>query len=643
MPQIRATIAAVTTLAIVLANWGYAGEREYNPNLLEIYNASTMKYVHPKGFDTPEKDIQPITLICAKNGMYAAQVVILDGDPLEEIQAIPTELKGPGVIPAKNVETFFSVCDGVPSRRGKLGHFDSLDTVRDDERIILSRQGRTIQPIWIRVRVPADAKPGEYTGHVKISVASGKKSKLTLKVKVFDYALPDPTKFHGHMDIIQSPESVALAYDLEMWSDEHFAMLDKSFANMKPLGCKTIYISVVRRTHYGNEHGMVRFYNDDRGELQPSFDVAERYLDTAIKHLGKIPGVIFYCWEPVDSSGHAGGTGTAVRTNDRPMKYTLWDKKKDRLKKRTGPDWGTPESKALWKRFSDGAIAMLKKRGMEKSMMFGLIGDSRPTKNSMDDICNGVKGARWAVHSHHYCGIWQTYKIGMCVALWGIHLNMVDPKQGRGYGWQNPDWLAYYPREFHMRSSLAEQRYKMEAWSGAFSQHEMKYSGVSRTARGLGRIGGDFWKVLRDGRGRRAATLAGRYPEAYWGQLNLNYCISNIFGLGAKGPVPSVRSEAFREGTQDLEARIFVEKAILIPKYRAMVGEELAKKCRAMLDDRIRMAIAAGVPPKGKRPVLDPTWPQKNEALYTLAAEVAKKVGTHYIAESYRPKPKKKK
>jgi len=221
------------------------------------------------------------------------------------------------------------------------------------------------------------------------------------------------------------------------------------------------------------------------------------------------------------------------------------------------------------------------------------------------------------------------------VALWGIHLNIVDPKPGQiyGYGWQNPFWLAYYPREFALTSPLVEHRYKLEMWVGALSLHEAKHQGKTRTARGLGRIGGDFWKVVKDSRGRVRGTLAGYYPESYWGQLNLNYCIPHILGKGRDGAVPTVRSEAFREGIQEVEARTFIEKAIVLEDRRAKVGEDLAKRCRALLDDRIRMANRGGGARKDHRqgkligPTVPPDWQGKDEQLFQLAGEVAKKLG----------------
>jgi hypothetical protein len=379
---------------------------------------------------------------------------------------------------------------------------------------------------------------------------------------------------------------------------------------------------------------MVRWYRDDNGELHPDFEHVGKYLDVAVRHLKKIPGVILYCWEPVSSMGHAGGSGGAGRTNDRPVLYTLWNRKTGKLRKRTGPAWGTPESKAFWKKLTDGIRPVLAKRGLEKSMLFGLIGDARPTRTAMDDVANGVENARWAVHSHHYCSEWQGYPIGFCNALWGIHLNIVDPSQGYGYGWLNPSWLSYYPRELAMTSSLPELRYKLEMWLGAFSLFEMKHKGKSRTARGLGRMGADFWKVVRDHKGRLRATLAGRYPESYWGQLNLNYCLSHVLGRGANGPVPTVRSEVMREGVQETEARVFIEKAIVLKDRRARIGEAAAGRYRALLDARIRMVNRAGLPRKDQvrrggapKPQLDPQWRQKGELLYETAAEVAAKLG----------------
>jgi hypothetical protein len=428
------------------------------------------------------------------------------------------------------------------------------------------------------------------------------------------------------MDITESPESVALAYGVELWSDEHLKLLDRVFALLKPLANKTIYVTAVRRTHWGNEHAMVRWFRDEEGELQPNLDIVEKYLDVAAKHLGKVPGVILYCWEPISSMGHAGGSGGARRTHDKPILYTLWDPKTGKLKKRTGPAWGTPEAKKFWAKFNKGIIPVLRKRGLENSMLYGLIGDARPTKQAMNDICTGApkEKAKWAVHSHYYCTGWQGYDLGMAIALWGIGSVPVDPAEGYGYGWQNPFWLSYYPREMSMLTTLVAHRIKLEAWMGARTRSMDAYPKAKGT-RGLGRLGADFWIVLKDVRGRLRHSLAGRYPESYWGQLNLNYGIPHLLGKGKNGPVPTVRSEAFRENIQEVEARVFIEKALTDEARKAKLGDDLATRCRSALDKRIRMCLHAGG--EGLPWFVSSGWNQRTEELFRLAAEVAKKLG----------------
>jgi hypothetical protein len=355
--------------------------------------------------------------------------------------------------------------------------------------------------------------------------------------------------------------------------------------------------------------------------------------------------VILYCWEPPESQGHAGGAGTASRTYDKPILYTLVDPQTGKVAARQGPAWGSPECKEFWKKLTDGLGPVLKKRGLENSLLFGLIGDARPTRQAMDDIANGVPGAKWAVHSHYYCVNWQGYDMGMAIALWGIGSTPVDPAEGYGFGWTNPFWLSYYPREMSLVSTLVEHRTKLENWMGARTRSAQVYAKASGT-RGLGRLGADFWEVLKDDRGRVRGTLAGRYPEAAWGQLNLNYGIPRLLGRGRDGPLATVRSESFRENLQEVEARIYVEKALLDDEAKAALGEELAGRCRKALDERIRMCLhcsryaGAG---EGEAWFIGSDWNRRTEELFGLAAEVARKLGGKEPKPNLQPEPEKKK
>ncbi|MFW6152279.1 MAG: glycoside hydrolase domain-containing protein, partial [Verrucomicrobiota bacterium] len=585
------------------------------------WNQSIVQKVSDSDYPDPFDTSNPVEIIGTRNGSFSGQIVVGDEKPIKGLSVKVSDLNGPGVIPGSAVLVRYARPDGSGAT------FDSLDEIPPAEVPTGGKYGRSVQPIWLTVRVPADAGTGSYEGMATITAEGIEPHRVKLKVNVSGYRLPPSKEFPGRMDLIQSPESVAMAYDVPLWSDKHFALLDKSFALVGGVGGKTLYITCIRRTHFGNEHAMVRWTRDENFELQPDFTIVEKYLDTAIKHLGRVPGVILYCWEPPHSQGHAGGTGRTGKIHDKPILYTLYDPETGEYTGARGPAWGTPEAKEFWKKLTDGIQPVLEKRGLKDSMLFGLAGDHRPTKQAMDDICNGVKDAEWAIHSHYLCGEWQGYKMGMFIALWGISCGPADPSQGYAFGWSNPRWLAYYPRKMSLKSSLTEYRCMLEAWIGA---RNSKWPSIAtrRGPKGLGRLGADFWEVMKDSRGRARGTLAGRYPESAWGQLNLNFGVPRIFGIGKEGPVATARSEAFRSSTQEIEARVYLEKVWLDSKAPQIIGEDMVKEIRSLLDERIRVVnIAQRRGDVSRACFISSGWKDRNQRLFDLAAEVQKKYG----------------
>lgn len=589
-----------------------------------LRNHSIVQRIFLDDYPDPYDQLRPLKIVGVRNGPFAAELIVGHGqNEIEDLQVSVSDLTGPKVIPAANVQVRYAVLDGEAT--GKRGRwFDSLEEVPPERVPIYREHGAALQPVWIQVIVPRDARPGDYAGTIVVSASGEKPLELPLRLRVFDWCLPNPAEFAGFLDLIQSPESVAMAYAVPLWSEEHMQLLDRTFALMSQMGVKTVYVTAIPRTHFGNEHAMIRWVRDEQGEVTPDFAVAAKYLDVAMKHLGRIPAVVLYAWEPPESQGHAGGTGQAFRTHDKPFLLTVWDPNTGEYSTRSGPAWGTLEVRELWKKLTDGFREVLRKRGIEDSLVFGLIGDHRPTKLAMDDICNAVPEAEWAVHSHYYCDKWQGYPMGLTVALWGVGYTPSDPSRGLSFGWSNPHKLLYYPREMSLSGSTpVEYRVKLENYVGALRGR----GGIQRGSgvRGLGRLGVDFWNVLKDARGRPEGTLAGRFPEAAWGQLNLNFGVPRLLGRGRNGPVPTIRSEAFREAVQELEARVYIEKAILDDDAPRILGSELMARCRETLDERIRVfREAAG---EGEAWFISSGWRERAERLFGLAAEVAARFG----------------
>jgi hypothetical protein len=587
----------------------------------KLWGQSIVQAVFPADYPDPFAPAAPIRLTGVRNGTFAGQVVVADDNPIKGLKVELSDLKGPGLVPASALRVRYAA---LAEGRHTAGSFDSLEDQAPAEVQVLPESGGAVQPMWVTASVPADAKAGDYEGTLTISAEGVRPSVVPLKLHVADWSLPPVDKFATTLDIIQSPETLAMAYGVPLWSEQHFKLLDRTFSLLGPLGVKTLYVTCIRRTHFGNEHAMVRWVRGDDGELTPEFSIFEKYLDTAMRHIGPPRGVIFYCWEPPMSQGHAGEEEIGERAADKPVLITVVDPKTGALSARKGPAWGSPESKVFWKKLTDGVQPLLKRRGLENAMLFGLLGDHRATKLAMDEITNGVSGPKWAIHSHLYCDKWQGHQVAFVIALWGIRCEPRDPAYGYSFGWSNPLWLSYYPREMHLNSTLVTYRTKLEKWLGA-RQPYTPFIAKCIGPRGLGRIGGDFWDVLKDAQGRPRASLAGQYPEAAWGQLDLNFCIPYVLGKGRNGAVPTVRSEALREGLQEVEARVYLEKAWLDDEAKTLLGDDMMSRIRSALDDRIRMCLHAEG--EGEPWFISSGWTERTESLFNLAAEISRKLG----------------
>jgi hypothetical protein len=158
----------------------------------------------------------------------------------------------------------------------------------------------------------------------------------------------------------------------------------------------------------------------------------------------------------------------------------------------------------------------------------------------------------------------------------------------------------------------------------------------------VGRLGLDFWQAIKDKNGQRKGTVANRYPQSSRRNLDL---YSSMLAPGAEGPMATTRLEAFRQGVEESEARIFVDKALVDTATKAKLGADLAKRCQDCLDERDWCAIKgmshlylAGPGwlyggwydvegPAGHIWFLGSGWRQRAEKLFALAGEVGQKLG----------------
>ncbi len=621
------------------------------PAGFQVWNQPVVQQAYASDYGDPSEPLRPIDIRGARGGVFSGQVVAGSPSAVSGLKAAASELRcegGPSAgsgqgasIPASAVEIRFAQ----PDSPFTGGGFDSLHPEAPAEVPVDKAAGGAVQPIWIGVRVPRDARPGAYAGKVTVSAAGSAPVEVPIRLKVADWEVPDPKSFATHVGLIQSPDSVALRYGVPMWSEEHWKLLEKSFELLGQVGNDTVYIPLLRRTHFGNEHGMVRWIRkegagaagrgaggndgpgaDDKagpasspsplGPFTYDFSIAERYLDLAVKHLGKPPVVSIYCWEVYTGGTWAfGGKGDG---KGKGLGFTVLDPKTGALEEAVGPEWGTPEVREFLKPVLEGLREILKKRGLESSMMVGLGGDTRPSKACVEDLKALLPEAKWEVHTHPLIKELHGVPLGYLACVWGAP-RIPDPGEKRQYGWKNAFLWTSFPREGvggpgPLNETANPVRYMI-------TPEGMLVSG----GRGIGRVGADFWPALKDGHGRFRGTTVGRYRDTGGGgSLSIHCSDASFLAPGKSGAVSTVRFEMLRAGAQECEARIAIEKVLTDPALKARLDPNLAGRCQELLDERLEAMRIGGF--NGWPWFVASGWQERNERLFEAAGEVARAV-----------------
>ena len=586
------------------------------PAGVQVWNRPAVGTVHTIDYADPHEELRPVVLAGARNGAVSGQVVVGSRGPLEKLTASISDLKTAdgSVIPAAAVEIRWARADAGPethveSYRGRPGsphyrrgvrRFDALEPEPPAAVAVNAVARGAVQPIWITVNVPKDAKPGDYTGALTVAAGDAKLADVPVRLSVADWTLPDTKDFATFMGLVQSPDSVAMHYKVPMWSDKHWALLEQTFRLLGQLNSDDLYILPRRLTYFGNEHSMVRWIKKADGSWGHDFSIVETYLDLAIKHLGKPPVVAVYAWD-VDSGstyfGHARGHKYAHLIEKTGMPFTVLDPKTGKLTEQRGPRWGDDKIRAFWTPVFDGVRKLLKARGLEKSLMVGIASDKRPEKDAVQDLAAASGGAPWVIHTHPLASGLYGQPVGYCTVVWGVW-GPPHPSTERCRGWQNPRLVAVFPRYataptgegLRVNSATTLYRIAMERCLTAKGSPGAKTRGLMR---GIGRCGADFWPVLPAKYGRKK-PLCGRYPaSSHWHGGWLHNSTPSVIAPGANGPIATVRFEMLREGIQETEARIFIEKVLADPAKKAALGAALAARCQQALDRRVIAHIRA--------------------------------------------------
>lgn len=543
---------------------------------LRLSNQSPAEALRTDDPGNPDESLGPTRLFGCRGGAFTGAIGATSGERIGNLRVSAGDLScGEARIPAAAVQVRFGRAD-----RG-IGVFNCLDPQPAD--VIAADKGLASTLLWVTVQVPADAKAGEYTGELKVSADGCDPVAAPLALSVADWALADVTESQSWWWLLQSPETLSMIYRVPMWSPEHLELIGQSFDLMRQVGTRIIYVPLFRESCFGNREGMIRWIAKDDGGWDCDFSVFEKYLDTAVKHLGKLDVVCIHSW-PRTSGGSYFGQN-AGKEGATPYRYTRLDPKTGATTQAEGPDWNRgPEMTAFLKPAFDGIRRRLADRKIsERALMVGICHDVVPSPACMAVLKEASGGAVWVKANHPGGFDIAKQPVGYVAHVWGSP-TADFPGGKRAFGWNQGRFYATFPRAgsgtagtIRDSASPAQLRVSLEA---------AMVAGI----RGYGWCGGDFWGVLKD-RHNRPAAVFDRYNYDGRGNLGILHATSALLGQGLKGPVPTVRQQAARAGLQEAEARAYIERALADPARRSAMGDELATQAQRLLDQRQSLIV----------------------------------------------------
>jgi hypothetical protein len=404
---------------------------------------------------------------------------------------------------------------------------------------------------------------------------------VPVHLSVADWALPEAHRFRAHVSLYHSPETLALKYEVPLWSEKHWELIEKSLQLLAQVGNNLVQIPLVHHTQLGNEEGWVYWVRKPDGSFDYDFTVFDRYLALVKKHLVDPEFVALHVWL---STVYEWGGKHELWKLEMPSYVTLLDPETGKHDKLTVPAYGTEESKAFWQPVLLAIKERLAKLGLEKSICLGVLIENR-LPEAWTEFQEILPEAGWLKGCHR--STTATEPIPMPGGS-----KIVLQEHAYPYGLARPlEKLPALPRIWE------PGRVGVHFFRGRAEQDDLQKFRLSTErnlfvgSRGIGRMCLDYWSVI-EAKSARNTHLFNRWPQSSSAQRG-----PYVFELawpGPDGPLPTLRFEAIREGLQEAEAMILLAEAQA--EFADRLGEELTAECRQLFLERMKHCVPRSTP-----------------------------------------------
>lgn len=243
-----------------------------------------------------EKDLPPrinqsteLTVSAWKGERVHTQLLVWSKQNIDRIRVFTGDLKDKhgNYISKKNITTGFVQYVITDEFKGGCGYrtstnFDSsmAADIINTKIAAVDLNENTVQPIWLSIKVPADATAGLYTGN--ITVEAEKKYDLKFSLNVVNRTLSSPAQWKYQLDLWQHPAAIARVHNASLWSEKHFSLMAKYYTMLAEAGQKNITVSIVNEPWghqtYDDYPSLVKWTKKKNGEWSYDYSLFDKYV-----------------------------------------------------------------------------------------------------------------------------------------------------------------------------------------------------------------------------------------------------------------------------------------------------------------------------------------------------------------------------
>lgn len=143
------------------------------------------------------------------------------------------------------------------------------------------------RPVWLTIKVPRNANAGIYSCKLYLYAEKINPKVFNLKLEVLSFVLPPASEWEFHLDLWQHPYAVARMYGVEVWSEEHWELMQPLMRILADAGQKVI-TTTINEKPWGNQafdgyESMIEWKKNRDGTWEYDYTVFDKWVEFMMK------------------------------------------------------------------------------------------------------------------------------------------------------------------------------------------------------------------------------------------------------------------------------------------------------------------------------------------------------------------------